>query len=140
MSINSISSIDSDETCNLCKKSNNIEIMMGNETDEIIENLIESLLQNYQNNLEESMRGSKFNFDNVDLLYYHLQKTSLKRGGWYIDSPDWPKNKKATTNSKNDHDNWFQYTLIAALNHKQIKSHTEYLILCLLLIGIIGKR
>ena len=81
MSINSISSIDSDETCNLCKKSNNIEIVMGNETDEIIENLFESLLQNYQNNLEESMRGSKFNFDNVDLLYYHLQKTSLKRGG-----------------------------------------------------------
>ena len=37
MSINFISSIDSDETRNLLTKSNNIEIMMGNETDEIID-------------------------------------------------------------------------------------------------------
>ena len=36
-SINFISSKDSDETRNLHTKSNNIEIMMGNETDEIIE-------------------------------------------------------------------------------------------------------
>ena len=34
-------------------KSNNIEIMMGNETDEIVEDLFESLLQNYQEGLEE---------------------------------------------------------------------------------------
>ena len=37
MSINFISSKDSDETCNFHTKSNNLEIMMGNETDEIIE-------------------------------------------------------------------------------------------------------
>ena len=46
--------------------------MMGNETDEIIEKLFESLLQNYQKYLEKSMRGSEFNFDSTDLLYYHL--------------------------------------------------------------------
>ena len=48
MSINFIFSIDSDETRNLRTKSNNIEIMMGNETDEIIDELFESFLQNYQ--------------------------------------------------------------------------------------------
>ena len=37
MSINFIFFIDSDETRNLRTKSNNIEIMMGNETDEIID-------------------------------------------------------------------------------------------------------
>ena len=79
MSINSISSIDSDETCNLCKKSNNIEIMMGNETDEIIEKICWSLLQNYQKYLEQSMRGSEFNFDSANLLYYHLQKDNFKK-------------------------------------------------------------
>ena len=46
------------------------EIMMGNETDEIIEELCESLLQKYQEGLEESMRGSEFIYDSVDLLYY----------------------------------------------------------------------
>ena len=38
---------------------------MGNETDEIIE-LFESLLQKYQEGLEESMKGSDFVFDSVD--------------------------------------------------------------------------
>ena len=88
MSINFISSKDSDETRTLRTKSNNIEIVMGNETDEIIEKLYESLLQNYQKDLEESMRGSEFNFDSVNLLYYHLQKISLTRGESYIDSPE----------------------------------------------------
>ena len=39
-------------------KSNNVEIMMGSETDEIIEELFKSFLQKYQEGLEESMRGS----------------------------------------------------------------------------------
>ena len=42
---------------------------MGSETDEIIEDLFESLLKRY---LEESMRGSEFIFDSVDALYYDL--------------------------------------------------------------------
>ena len=72
MSINFISSKDSDETRNLHTKSNNIEIMMGNKTDENIEKLLGSLLQNYQKDLEESMRGSEFNFSSIDLLYYRF--------------------------------------------------------------------
>ena len=68
MQINFISSKDSEETRNKHTKSYNIEIMMGNETDEIIEKLFESLLQNYQKNLEESMRGSEFVFDSIDLF------------------------------------------------------------------------
>ena len=73
MSINFIASNDSNETRNLRTKSNNIEIMMGNETDGIIEELCESLLQKYPEGLEESMRrGSNFIFDSFDLLYYLL--------------------------------------------------------------------
>ena len=87
MQINFISSKDSEETRNKHTKSYNIEIMMGNETDEIIEKLFESPLQNYQKDLEESMRGSEFVFDSIDLLYYHLQKIGLERGGSYVDSP-----------------------------------------------------
>ena len=90
MPINFISSRDSDETCNMRTKTDNIEIMMGSETDDIIEELRKSLLQKYQEGLGESLRrGSDFIFDNVDLLYYHLQKTSLSRkGGSYIDVPE----------------------------------------------------
>ena len=68
MQINFISSKDSEETCTMHTKSHNIEIMMGNETDEIIEKHFESLLQNYQKNLEESIRGSEFVFHSIDLF------------------------------------------------------------------------
>ena len=54
-------------------KSNNIEILIGNETDTIID----SLLQKYQKGREESMKGSKFVFNSVDLLYYKLHKLRL---------------------------------------------------------------
>ena len=47
-----ISSKDSDETRTMHSKSDNIEIMMGNETDEIIEEFFDSLLQRYQKGLE----------------------------------------------------------------------------------------
>ena len=40
MSINFISSKDSDETRNMHTKSNNIEIMMGSQTNNIIEELL----------------------------------------------------------------------------------------------------
>ena len=74
---------------------------------------------------EGSMRGSRFFRDSVDLLHYHLQKISLKRGGLYIDYPKWLKNKKATINLKNNDDKCFQYALTAALNYQNIKSHPE---------------
>ena len=94
MIINFISSKDSDELHTMRTKSNNIEIIMGNETDEIIKELFESLLQRYQEGLEEKIKGSKFVFDSVDLLHYNLHKISLNRGGLYIDSPKWLENKK----------------------------------------------
>ena len=60
MIINFISSKDSHEICTMCTKSNNIEIMMGNGTDEITDKLFQSLLQKYQEGLEEKVRGSEF--------------------------------------------------------------------------------
>ena len=87
MSINFISSNDSDETRNMHTKSNNIEIMVGSKTDELIEGLFKYLLQRYQEGLEEPMKGSEFIFEFI-IVYYHLQITSLKRtGSSYMDSP-----------------------------------------------------
>ena len=120
MTINFISSKDSDETRSMHTKSDNVEIMMGSGTNEIIEERFKSLLQRYQEGLEESMRGSEFIFDSVDALYYDLNKISLNRSVSYIDSPEWLKNKKTTINPKNNDDKCFQYALTAALNDEQI--------------------
>ena len=69
MKINFVSSKDDfDETRTMHTKSDSVHILMGSETDEIIEKLFKSLLQNYQKDLEKSMRGSDFVIDKVDLL------------------------------------------------------------------------
>ena len=94
MAINFISSKDYNGICTMYLKSNNTESMIGYETHEIIEELLESLFQKYQEGLEERMRGSEFVFDSVDLLQYKCHKISLVRGGLYIDSPKWLKTKK----------------------------------------------
>ena len=125
MSIDFISSKDSDETRNMNTKSDNIEIKMGSETNDIVEEVYESLLQKHQERLEESMRGNEFVPDSIDLLYYHLKEIGLKRGRSYIDSQIWLKHKKAIINSKNNDDNCFQYALIVALNYQNIKNNTE---------------
>ena len=46
----------------------------------LLKKLFESLLQNYQKDLEKSVRETEFKFDSVNLLSYNLQKTSLKKG------------------------------------------------------------
>ena len=71
------------------------------------------------------MRGSEFIFDSIDALYYDLNKISLSRGGSYIASPEWLKNKKATINPKINNDKCFQYTLTVALNYEQIKKDPQ---------------
>ena len=111
---------DSDETGTMRTKSDNIEIMIGSERNEVIEELFKSLLQRYQKGLEESMRGSEFIFDGVDALYYDLNKVSRNRGKLYIESPEWLKNKEATINPKNENNKCFQYAITAALSHEQI--------------------
>ena len=125
MAINFISSKDSDETRTMHTKSNNVEIMIGSETDEAIEELFKSFLQKYQEGLEKLMRESEFVYDSVDALYYNFNKVSLSRGGSYIDSRKWLRNKKATINPKIDNNKYFQYALVVALNYKQNKYHPE---------------
>ena len=50
-------------------KSDNIEIMISDEADEVINKIFDSLRNTYQNNLQ-SIRCSEFVFDYVQLLYY----------------------------------------------------------------------
>ena len=37
------------------------------------------------------MKGSDFEFDGVNFLYYDFNKKSINRGGSYIDSSEWLK-------------------------------------------------
>ena len=67
-----------------------------------------------------------FIFDCVRLLYYKCHKVNFKRGESYIDSFDWIKSKKATTNPINKKRNkCFPYTVTVVLNHEQIKKDSQ---------------
>ena len=71
------------------------------------------------------MRGSDFAFDGVNFLYYDFNKISISRGGSYIDSPKWLKDKKSTINPKNNDYKCFQHGVTLALNLDKINNHPE---------------
>ena len=53
-------------------------------------------------------------------------KSKSWRGGSYIDSPDWIKNKRATINHINKRDNnCFQSAVAVGLNYEEIGKHAE---------------
>ena len=98
------------------RRSDNVEKIFGDDNDDIIEQFFESLLQKYEENLQNKMKGSDFEFDGVNFLYYEFNKTSINRGGSYIYSPKWLKDKKSIINPKNNDNKCFQYAVTLALN------------------------
>ena len=64
-------------------KSDNIEIMIGKETDEVLKETFESICPKYQIGLEESIKGTKL---------HQITRPS-------IDSLEWIKNKKSSKKS-----------------------------------------
>ena len=115
----------SDETCVMYTRSDNEEFMNGGDTNEIIKLLFESFLQRFEENLQEKMRGSDFEFDGINFFYYNFNKTGIYRGGSYIDSPKWLEDKKSAINPKNNDHKCFQYAATLALNFDNINNHPE---------------
>ena len=115
----------SNETPIMHTRSDNEEFMNGSDTDEIIEGLFESFLQKYEDNLQEKMKGSDFEFDGANFLYYDFNKISINRGGSYIDSPQLLKNKKSTIDPINNDYKCFQYAVTSALNLDKIRKNPQ---------------
>ena len=101
------------------------EFMFGSETEEVAEKLIMSILQKYQDNLQDKMKGSDFIFNGINYLYYDLNRITVSKGGSYIESPKWLKDKKCTINQKNNDNKCFQYAATLALNINSIDKHPQ---------------
>ena len=65
-----------EETDIMHSKSDNVEIMRGRSTNDILNMLIETFKQRYQEGLETKMQGSNYVFSHVKLLEYHFHKIS----------------------------------------------------------------
>ena len=127
MKINFISSRNFIEIRDMYSKSNNIEITMGSNTNEIIKNLFNSLLRRYHEGLQVSMRGREFVFDYVESLNYIFHKADLKTSGSYTETPEWIQSKGATINCHNDDDDdkCFQFAITIVLNYNEIGNHHQ---------------
>ena len=102
--------------------SDNEEIRSADNTNDAINKLIESFLSKYQKEEQILRNGSNYTYDSVDTLGIYFHDMKLKRGKSYIKPPDWISCKKATINPKNTKDNnFFQYAITLALNHKEIE-------------------
>ena len=69
---------------------------------------------------KKNIKGLDFAFDRVNYLHYDLNKISISKGGSYIDSPKWLKDKKSTINPKNNGYKCFQYAVTLTLNYDKI--------------------
>ena len=96
------------------------EFMIGSETEEVAEKLFMSILQKYQDNLQNKMKGSDFIFNGINYLYYDLNRITISKSGSYIESPKWLKDKKCCINQENTDNNCFQYAATLAVNFNNI--------------------
>ena len=104
----------------------NIEMCRDSDTDEILNELIESLLKTYKKEESVMRKTSNCSFDYVELTTIQFHSIELKRGSSYTESPNWLKNKRVIINPKNfNNDKCFQYSTIAALHHQDIAHHPK---------------
>ena len=85
-----ISSSDVDGERVTHSKSNNMELMLDNNANEVVN----KLFSKGEICLETSVKGSDFIFDPVQQIYCKCHKANFTPGVSYIDSSDWIKKKK----------------------------------------------
>ena len=79
---------DKEKTCTFHVKSDNADIRLGNDTYDIINELIKSFLSNYQKEKQMLRNGSNYIFESVDILGIYIHSIKLNRGKSYIKSLD----------------------------------------------------
>ena len=93
-------------------RSDKVIYLPSSNTSDIINQLLASFYQKYQEDLRLSHASSSFTYESVEECNIHFNKINLWHGVTYIESPKWLKNKKATINPKNTKDIYcFMYVL-----------------------------
>ena len=105
-------------------KSKNVECHPSDNTEEILNLLIDSRLEYFTDKLMIYRTDSSYVFSSIDGFSIH--KIDLRRASSYISTPKWIKTKKAIINPKNKSDNYcFTYATTIAIYHKEIENHLD---------------
>ena len=84
-----ISTRNFEETQTIYSASEEVEIFMGSDTEDVIDTLFNTILQRFQQAQETwNDKRSEFIPESVELLYYYIQKIYVRRAESYIMSPD----------------------------------------------------
>ena len=98
--------------------------MPSSDTNKILESLVTSLYEKYQEDLIASRTSSSFVLESVEKCNIHFHKIDLKRGASYIETPEWLKNKKCVINPKNENDVYcFMHAITIAIYNKELGSN-----------------
>ena len=109
-------------------KSDNVICLPSSDTNEIINQLLTSLYEKYEQDLTISHASNSFSYESVEELNIHFNKIDLKRDASFIETPKWLKSKKATMNPKNAHDVYcFMHAITIALFHKELGTNPEHI-------------
>ena len=107
-------------------KSKNIVCLPSDNSEDRLEQLINSLQNYYADKLLICRTSSSYAYESVEGSSIDFHEIDLNRGSSYIPSPDWLRNKGATINPQNTKDNYcFMYALTIVLNHQEIGSKPE---------------
>ena len=75
-------------------RSDNVICLPSSNTSDIINQLLTSLYEKYQEDLRLSHASSSFTYESVEECNIHFNKIDLWCGAAYIESPKWVKEKK----------------------------------------------
>ena len=107
-------------------KSKNIECHPSDNSEDILNQLFDSLLKYFNDKLLICRTDSSYVFESVEGISIHFHKIDLRRGSSYIPTPEWLENKKAAINPKNMKANYcFAYAVTIAIFHKEIGSNLD---------------
>ena len=100
-------------------RSDNVICMPSSNTNELLDQLLTSLYEKFQDDLRLSRESSSFVYESVEECNIHFHKIDLRRGASFIESSPWLKHKKATINPQNTNDTYcFMYAIAIALFHE----------------------
>ena len=102
-------------------RSDNVICMPSSNTNEILEQLLTSFYNKYQDDLQLSCETSSFVYESVEECNIHFHKIDLRRGTSFIDTPEWLKHKKAIINPQNKNNVYcFMYSATIALSQSEL--------------------
>ena len=104
-------------------KSKNIVCLPSDDSEDILNQLIESLLEYFEDKLMICRTDSSYVFESIERFSIHFHKIDFRR---LIPIPYWIDVKKAVVNPKNKNDNFcFVYATTIAIYHKEIGKNPD---------------